>query len=153
LVAINHCPNGIYNGYRIHTGGKKTSGRSLTKPFKNKIMTNGFSKINCVQALLIPALFACNTSAGLNHGAIVVGDQSGIPMEIFTRDPGLQFYGGNFMKRKNTFKNGSKDDLRTAFCLETQHFPDSPNQPSFPSKVLDPGKKYQTKSVDKFSVK
>jgi aldose 1-epimerase len=94
-----------------------------------------------------------NPSQGLNHAATVVGDQSGITMQIFTEEPGLQFYGGNFMKSKNTFKNGSKDDFRTAFCLETQHFPDSPNEPSFPSTVLDPGKKYQTKSVYKFSVK
>jgi aldose 1-epimerase len=94
-----------------------------------------------------------NPSTGLNYAATVVGDQSGIVMEIFTQEPGLQFYGGNFMKSRNTFKNGSKDGFRTTFCLEAQHFPDSPNQPSFPSTVLEPGKKYQTKSVYKFSVK
>jgi aldose 1-epimerase len=50
-------------------------------------------------------------------------------------------------------KGGIKDDFRTAFCLETQHFPDSPNQPSFPSTVLEPGKVYKSSSIYKFSVK
>ncbi|MGZ5287386.1 MAG: aldose epimerase family protein, partial [Flavisolibacter sp.] len=83
-----------------------------------------------------------NTGTGLNHAATITGDQSGIQMDIYTREPGLQFYGGNFMQSANTFKGGSKDDFRTAFCLETQHFPDAPNQPSFPSTVLDKGQVY-----------
>ncbi|MGV3508633.1 MAG: aldose epimerase family protein [Sphingobacteriaceae bacterium] len=90
---------------------------------------------------------------GLNHAATVVGDLSGIQMDIYTQEPGLQFYSGNFMKGKNTFKGGSKDDYRTAFAMETQHFPDSPNQPDFPSTVLNPGEKYHTVSFYKFSVK
>ena len=90
--------------------------------------------------------------AGMKHAATVIGDKSGIQMDVYTEEPGLQFYGGNFMQSKNTFKGGTKDDFRTAFCLETQHFPDSPNQPSFPSIVLEPGKTYRTSSVYKFSV-
>jgi len=99
--------------------------------------------------------FVLNTGQNgiLNAAAIVMGDKSGIMMEIFTREPGIQFYSGNFMKGKNTFKGGSKDDFRTAFCLETQHFPDSPNQPLFPTTVLNPGEVYKTNSVYKFSVK
>ena len=93
-----------------------------------------------------------NNSSGLNHAATVTGDKTGIKMEIFTSEPGLQFYGGNFMQSKNSFKGGGKDDFRTAFCLETQHFPDSPNQPSFPSTVLQPGQTYKSSSVYKFSV-
>lgn len=89
--------------------------------------------------------------SGYKKAATVTGDKSGIVMEIFTEEPGLQFYSGNFMQSKNRLRNG-KDDFRTAFCLETQHFPDSPNQPSFPSTVLKPGKKYHTVSVYKFSV-
>jgi aldose 1-epimerase len=84
--------------------------------------------------------------------AIVVGDQSGIVLEVLTQEPGVQFYSGNFMQGKNTFKSGAKDDYRTAFCLETQHFPDSPNQPSFPSTILEPDQEYRTKSTYKFSV-
>ena len=88
---------------------------------------------------------------GMKHAATVTGDQSGIIMDVYSEEPGLQFYGGNFMQSKNTFKNGVKDDFRTAFCLETQHFPDSPNQPGFPGTVLNPGEVYKTSSTYKFS--
>lgn len=91
-------------------------------------------------------------NGGMNHAATVVGDRSGIKMDVYTQEPGIQFYGGNFMDSKNTFKSGAKDEFRTAFCLETQHFPDAPNQPSFPSIVLEPGKKYHTITEYKFSV-
>ncbi|MCB0777635.1 MAG: galactose mutarotase [Chitinophagaceae bacterium] len=84
--------------------------------------------------------------------ATVKGDKSGIVMDILTTEPGVQLYGGNFMKGLHVMKNGSKDDYRTAFCLETQHFPDSPNQPDFPSTVLEPGKTYSSKTVCKFSI-
>ncbi len=93
-----------------------------------------------------------NAAAGLQPAASIVGNLSGIVMEIETVEPGLQFYGGNFMQSKNTFKSGSKDDFRTAFCLETQHFPDAPNEQSFPSIILEPGKRYLSSSVYKFSV-
>lgn len=88
---------------------------------------------------------------GLNHAATVVGDKSGIVMNIYTEEPGLQFYSGNFMQGKNTFSDGSKDDFRTAFAMETQHFPDSPNEPAYPSTVLKPGQVYKTYSVYDFS--
>lgn len=92
-------------------------------------------------------------AGNLRLAAITEGDQSGIRMETWTVEPGLQFYGGNFMAGKNTLKSGAKDDFRTAFCLETQHYPDAPNQPKFPSIVLEPGKTYQTHSQYRFSVK
>jgi len=88
---------------------------------------------------------------GLNHAATVTGDKSGIVMDVYTQEPGLQFYSGNFMQSKNTFSDGSKDDFRTAFAMETQHFPDSPNQPSYPSTVLKPGDIFKTYSVYDFS--
>lgn len=88
---------------------------------------------------------------GMFHAATVKGDKSGIVMDIYTQEPGLQFYSGNFMQSKNTFKTGAKDDFRTAIALETQHFPDSPNQPAFPSTVLKPGQVYKTSSVYKFT--
>ncbi|MEE1944114.1 aldose epimerase family protein [Pedobacter sp. KR3-3] len=90
-------------------------------------------------------------ASGMYHAATVKGDKSGIVMDIYTQEPGLQFYSGNFMQSKNTFKSGAKDDSRTAFCLETQHFPDSPNQPNFPSTLLKPHQVYHTSSVYKFS--
>ncbi len=96
--------------------------------------------------------FVLNDNAAMKQAATISGDKSGIQMIVFTQEPGLQLYGGNFMKSKNTFKGGSKDDFRTAFCLETQHFPDSPNQPTFPSTVLEPGQTYKTSSLYRFSI-
>ncbi len=94
-----------------------------------------------------------NKGTGLNTAAIITGDKTGIEMEVLTQEPGLQFYGGNFMQSKNKMKDGGMDNFRTAFCLETQHFPDSPNQSAFPSTVLEPDKIYKTSSVYRFSVK
>ena len=88
---------------------------------------------------------------GMTHAATVKGDKSGVIMDVYTQEPGLQFYSGNFMQSKNKFKGGATDDFRTALALETQHFPDSPNQPSFPSTILLPGKVYKTSSIYKFS--
>lgn len=94
-----------------------------------------------------------DNSTAMHKAAEITGDKSGIVMQVYTTEPGLQFYGGNFMQSKNVFKNGAKDDFRTAFCLETQHFPDAPNQKNFPSTVLEPGQEYKTSSVYRFSVK
>ncbi len=88
---------------------------------------------------------------GMTHAARAKGDKSGIIMDVLTQEPGVQLYTGNFMQSKNTLVGGFKDDFRTAFCLETQHYPDSPNQPSFPSTVLKPGETYHTISYYKFS--
>ncbi|MBB5619356.1 aldose 1-epimerase [Pedobacter cryoconitis] len=97
--------------------------------------------------------FVLNKTKGMGmfHAATVKGDKSGIVMDVYTTEPGLQFYSGNFMQGKNTFKGGARDDFRTAIALETQHFPDSPNQAAFPSTVLKPGQIYKTSSVYKFS--
>jgi aldose 1-epimerase len=84
--------------------------------------------------------------------ATVIGDKSGIKLEVFTTEPGLQFYSGNFMNGGNTMLGGKTDDHRTGFAMETQHFPDSPNQPQFPSTVLKPGETYKTVTIYKFSV-
>jgi aldose 1-epimerase len=84
--------------------------------------------------------------------ATVTGDQSGIEMEVFTEEPGLQFYSGNFMTGSNTMHGGGKDEHRTGFAMETQHFPDSPNKPQFPSTELKPGEVYKTVTIYKFLV-
>lgn len=88
----------------------------------------------------------------LHLAAVAVGDKSGIKMSIYTQEPGIQFYGGNFMSGKQTGKQGNTYGFRTAFCLETQHFPDSPNKPQFPSSVLVPGDRYQTRTLHTFSI-
>ena len=84
--------------------------------------------------------------------ATVVEPKSGRKMEIFTEEPGLQFYGGNFMDGTDVGKYGKSFNYREAFALETQHFPDSPNQPQFPSVILHPGEEYRTISIYRFSV-
>lgn len=90
---------------------------------------------------------------GYNLAASVVGDKTGIEMQVLTVEPGLQFYSGNFMTGNNKCKYGTTDTLRSAFCLETQHYPDAPNQPQFASTVLKPGGVYKTTSFYKFLVK
>jgi aldose 1-epimerase len=82
--------------------------------------------------------------------ATVVEPQSGRKMEVFTREPGLQFYGGNFMKGADKGKSGKAYNYRESFALETQHFPNSPNISSFPSIILKPGEIYRTQSIYKF---
>ncbi len=89
----------------------------------------------------------------LREAAFVKGDKSGISMTIYTEEPGLQFYSGNFMTSLNAVKGGGKDEHRTAIALEPQHFPDSPNQPQFPTTELKPGQVYKTSSIYKFSLK
>lgn len=88
----------------------------------------------------------------LHLAASVVGDQTDIRMDIFTNEPGIQFYGGNFMNGSLTGKSGEAYGYRSGFCLETQHYPDSPNQPDWPSTFLNPGEIYQTTTVHRFSV-
>jgi len=78
---------------------------------------------------------------------------SGRAMEIHTTEPGVQFYTGNFLDGSITGKSGKVYKKHYGFCLETQHFPDSPNKPDFPSVVLNPGQKYTTVTVHKFYTK
>ncbi len=85
--------------------------------------------------------------------ATITGDKSGIVLQIFTTEPGLQFYSGNFMSGGNIMHGGAKDNYRTGFAMETQHYPDSPNKPQFPSTELKPGEVYKTVTIYKFSVK
>jgi aldose 1-epimerase len=96
--------------------------------------------------------FVLNKRESNAPAAIAIGDKSGIEMQVFTEEPGVQFYTGNFMDGKNTMKYGYKDKYRTAFAMETEHYPDSPNEPSFPSVVLKPGQVYKTSTQYKFSI-
>jgi aldose 1-epimerase len=77
---------------------------------------------------------------------------TGRVMEVWTTEPGLQFYSGNFLDGSDLGKGGKKYEYRTAICLEAQHFPDSPNQPNFPATILRPGEVYKQKTVYKFSI-
>lgn len=105
-----------------------------------------------------------NTEGGYDHNFVIdrEGDQlewiatledpaSGRILEVFTMEPAVQFYSGNFLD--GTLKSGDVVyEKHAGLCLETQHFPDSPNQPEFPNTILEPGDKYYTKTVYRFGV-
>ena len=88
---------------------------------------------------------------GLRKAAIVTDNQSGRVMTVFTSEPGIQFYAGNFINSTQTGKCGHKYPFRSALCLETQHFPNSPNIPAFPTTRLNPGETYTHTCVYAFS--
>ncbi len=89
----------------------------------------------------------------LSFAASAFEPESGRYMEVFTTEPGVQLYSGNHLNGKEIGKGGKPYTARTGFCLETQHFPDSPNQPGFPSTLLNPGETYRSTTVFKFSVR
>jgi aldose 1-epimerase len=90
--------------------------------------------------------------AGLAHSAQVVEPMSGRRLDIYTTEPGLQFYSGNFIDGRVPGKAGRVYGPRSGLCLETQHYPDSPNQPAFPSTLLRPGEEYRSRTVFAFGV-
>jgi aldose 1-epimerase len=90
---------------------------------------------------------------GMTLAATVYEPASGRFMEVLTEEPGIQFYCGNFLDGRLTGKAGKPYVHRGGFCLETQHYPDSPNQPEFPTTILQPGHIYKTKTVYRFSTK
>ena len=94
-----------------------------------------------------------NFDSTVKKAASLYDPLTGRLMEIFTDQPGLQFYSGNFLDGSFNGKNGIVYQKRTGLCLETQHFPDSPNKPHFSSVTLRPGETYRQKTIYKFSVK
>ncbi|MGI0105747.1 aldose epimerase family protein [Salinimicrobium sp. WS361] len=91
---------------------------------------------------------------GMRFAASAYHPESGRMLEVHTTEPGIQFYSGNFLDGSLPLQYGDGNyEKRSGFCLETQHYPDSPNQENFPSVVLEPGETYATKTTFKFSVK
>ncbi len=86
----------------------------------------------------------------LAHAAHVYEPTTGRTLDVYTTEPGLQFYSGNFLDGSLVGKSGHVYEHRYGFCLETQHYPDSPNQPAFPSTILRPGEEYRSRTVLKF---
>lgn len=93
------------------------------------------------------------TPGEMRLAARVYEPTSGRVMEVRTQEPGIQFYCGNFLDGRLKGKSGKTYIHRGGFCLETQHFPDSPNQPNFPTTILKPGEEYKTKTVFAFSTR
>lgn len=92
-------------------------------------------------------------SGELALAAIATEPTTGRVLEVWTQEPGVQFYCGNFLDQTVVGKDGRPYGHRGGFCLETQHYPDSPNQPTFPDTILRPGQTYQTSTVFKFSAR
>jgi aldose 1-epimerase len=95
-----------------------------------------------------------NTAGDLSlEAARAVSEESGIILEVYTNEPGVQLYTGNAMSGYDKGKHGATYPRRGAFCLETQHYPDSPNKAGFPSTVLRPGETYKSRCIYKFAVR
>ena len=97
--------------------------------------------------------FVLNNQGKMMKVADAYDPASGRFMEVFTSEPGIQFYSGNFLDGSLTGKGGIVYNKHHGFCLETQHFPDSPNQPDFPNTILQPGETYDYSTIYKFSTK
>lgn len=97
--------------------------------------------------------YVLNKEAGeMSYCARCVSPKTGIAMDVYTTEPGVQLYTGNWMTGNLEGKNGQRYPARAALCLETQHFPDSPNKPEYPSTTLRPGDAFQSTTVFKFTI-
>ena len=94
-----------------------------------------------------------NQDEGVRFVASAYDPLSGRLLEVFSDQPGIQFYSGNFLDGTLQSKEGGNYEFRSGFCLETQHYPNSPNQENFPSVILNPGEKYNTETIFKFSAR
>ncbi|RAK61913.1 galactose-1-epimerase, partial [Hymenobacter edaphi] len=90
---------------------------------------------------------------GMHPAATVYEPASGRTLEVTTTEPGIQFYTGNFLDGSLAGKGNVVYGRHAGFCLETQHFPDSPNQPTFPSTILQPGQPLHSTTVYRFGVR
>ena len=94
-----------------------------------------------------------NYGDGVRFVASAYDDSSGRLLEVFSDQPGIQFYSGNFLDGSLKSKYEGNYDFRSGFCLETQNFPNSPNENSFPSPLLKPGENYLSETIFRFSIK
>jgi aldose 1-epimerase len=109
----------------------------------------------CIQCLKSPGYdhnYCINRTVEgeLTLAARAEDSATGRVMEVFTTEPGMQFYSGNFLDGTDKGKGGYPYPLHGGFCLETQHYPDSPNQPQFPNTILRPGEKFTSQTIYKF---
>ena len=123
----------------------KTIGRDIDSNFEQLNIGKGYDHNYVINDLP-------KNEDGLKLAAIITEPASGRTMKVFTSEPGVQFYTGNFMNGSDIGKTGKPYPFRGSFCFETQHYPDSPNKPDFPSTLLNPGEEYETTTVYKFGV-
>ena len=96
--------------------------------------------------------YVLNNKGNFALAAVLSDSSSGRIVEVYTSEPGIQFYSGNFLDGSIIGKNGIKYQKHSGLCLETQHFPDSPNHPDFPNTILRPGETYKQQTVYKFGL-
>ena len=97
--------------------------------------------------------YVLNTNRDITMpAAMLTSPETGITLTIYTDEPGIQVYSGNFLDGTVTGKKGLAYPMRAAICLETQHYPNTPNTPEWPSAILEPGKTYNSNTIWKFSV-
>ncbi|SFW53499.1 aldose epimerase family protein [Cellulophaga fucicola] len=121
---------------------EKTIGKDINANYDQLKIGNGYDHN-----------YVINQTETLNLAAKVTEPTAGIVMDVFTTEPGIQLYTGNFITDTVLGKTNKKYHPRAAFCLETQHYPDSPNKPNFPSVILQPKEEYHSVTLYKFSTK
>jgi aldose 1-epimerase len=119
-----------------------TIGERIEEEFTQLIFGNGYDHNYIID----------KSDAGLTLCAKAISPQTGIVMEVFTTEPGVQLYTGNFLDGSFPGKNGHTYPKRSAFCLETQHYPDSIHHPEYPSTVLKSGEVFESKTIYKFDI-
>src|SRR5690606_19140495 len=98
--------------------------------------------------------YVLRTDGNLGHvAAAVYSPVTGISLDVYTTELGMQVYSGNMLDGSRTGKNGVEYQKQTGLCLEPQHYPDSPNKPAWPSTILEPGQQYTSSSIYQFSIK
>jgi len=122
----------------------KTIGQDIHEPDNQLTKGNGGYDHNYI---LNPAI-----GQALTLAATISSPLTGIRLDVLTTEPGLQLYTGNFLNGSDVGKQGKPYQKYGAFCLETQHFPDSPNHPDFPSTLLSPGQVFQSETIYRFSL-
>ena len=135
------------------------SGNRLMKRVKRSCESLSESRLirpyplSCSGTTLPTAEFTLRSGIFSQAPARVQDPASGREMEVWTTEPGIQFYSGNFLDGSITGKRGVVYGQHSGFCLETQHFPDAVNQPKFPSIILRPGQEYHQETIYKFFAK
>lgn len=119
-----------------------TIGERIEEPFEQLIFGNGYD--HCYVLDKGDGVYA--------EAANCVSPRTGIALTVFTTEPGIQLYTANWLKGLTPGKHGKRYTSRTAFCLETQHYPDSPNKPQYPTTVLRPGEKFNSRTTFKFTI-
>lgn len=141
-VAIPYGPKEKVEGTPMDFRTPHAVGERINEPFEQLVFGKGYDHTYILNKKENEFSFCARCES----------PKTGIVMETYTTQPGVQLYTGNWMTGNFVGKNGQRYPERAALCLETQHFPDSPNKPEYPSTVLRPGEEFESQTVYKFSV-